>query len=169
MAIRRDLGLWSMGRARRGGAQRRQQCAVWSIATTVDVSDRKKPPLGALIRRPISLLALVPTPVVLFVAGAVAGAVGKTVVAPLDRVKILLQVQGGLERGAVREAAVKGGALRSLWAICQSEGILGFWKGNVPQVDSLINESDNDFNHVINASCFEWCPTVQCSWDPMNC
>lgn len=93
-----------------------------------------RPPVAVLLRRPVSLLALVPTPVVLFFAGAFAGAVGKTVVAPLDRVKILLQVRGGMQKGAVREAASQGKVLSSLWAICRTEGVLGFWKGNLPQV-----------------------------------
>ncbi len=52
---------------------------------------RRVPP-GVIVRRPLVALALVPRPLMLFMVGGVAGAIGKTITAPLDRVKILLQV-----------------------------------------------------------------------------
>jgi len=85
-------------------------------------------------RRPIALLGMVPRPVLLFTAGALSGAIAKTITAPLDRVKILLQVRGGLQEGAIAQAARSGSLIKSLIAVGQQEGILGFWKGNLPQV-----------------------------------
>ena len=53
------------------------------------------------------------------VCGGIAGVVAKSLVAPLERVRILRQVQGG--GGSSLEAAVK---------VFRSEGIFGFWAGN---------------------------------------
>ena len=94
----------------------------------------KLPVLEIASRRPLALLGLVPRPVVLFTAGALSGAIAKTITAPLDRVKILLQVRGGLQKGAIAEAAQSGSLLKSLLAVAKQEGVLGFWKGNLPQV-----------------------------------
>ena len=61
---------------------------------------------------------------------------GKTLTAPLDRVKLLLQTRGGLQAGALKEAARGGGVVGALVAIGKEEGFMGYWKGNVPQVHS---------------------------------
>jgi solute carrier family 25 (mitochondrial phosphate transporter), member 23/24/25/41 len=92
------------------------------------------PFLELVTRRPEALLSQVDRGAVLFVAGAVAGAIGKTVTAPFDRLKLLLQTKGGFQTGALAAAAKKGGLLGAFMAIGQQEGLMGYWRGNLPQV-----------------------------------
>ncbi len=61
---------------------------------------------------------------------------GKSLTAPLDRVKLLLQTRGGLGKTAVAAAARGGGVLDALAAIGREEGLRGYWKGNLPQARS---------------------------------
>lgn len=115
----------------------RQQGPCFELA--VDRHDghaqQDRPNIQHLLKhRPQALLSLLPRPVVLFTAGAVSGAIGKTLTAPLDRVKLLLQTSGGLQQGAVKHAVRKGGVWKALVAIGRTEGIKGYWKGNLPQV-----------------------------------
>ena len=55
-------------------------------------------------------------------AGALAGATAKTIEAPLDRVKIIFQVNK--ERFSLRAA------VRRMLEISRNEGVRGLWKGN---------------------------------------
>ncbi len=111
--------------------QRHAPCFELAVATNA----KDRPHARHLLsNRPLALLSLIPRPAVLFTAGAVSGAIGKTITAPLDRVKLLLQTSGGLQQGAVKQAVRKGGVWQALVAIGRTEGIKGYWKGNLPQV-----------------------------------
>ncbi|KXJ95451.1 mitochondrial thiamine pyrophosphate carrier 1 [Microdochium bolleyi] len=67
-------------------------------------------------------------------AGATAGLVSRFVIAPLDVVKIRLQLQThSFSRAALADGApVYKGTLKTLRHIVQTEGVRALWKGNVP-------------------------------------
>lgn len=44
------------------------------------------------------------------------------------------QVGGGRYSGEIAQAAAKGDVLKSLVAIAKQDGVLGYWRGNLPQV-----------------------------------
>lgn len=62
-----------------------------------------------------------------FFAGAVSGAVAKTVVAPFDRVKILMQVS---RMYGPAHGIYSGGVGATFRAVRAREGVAGFWRGN---------------------------------------
>ncbi|KAK9815602.1 hypothetical protein WJX72_006584 [[Myrmecia] bisecta] len=84
------------------------------------------------------MFAIQPLPVHKPLTGAVAGALGKTLTAPLDRVKLLLQTSGGLQTGALQKAAKGGNLVQAFLAIGKAEGLAGYWKGNIPQILRVI-------------------------------
>lgn len=59
-----------------------------------------------------------------FIAGGVAGAVSRTVVSPLERLKILFQIQSG-GKNEYNQSVMKG--LMKMW---RDEGWRGFMRGN---------------------------------------
>lgn len=94
------------------------------------------PTTAQLLKHPLALVALVPREAALFAAGAIAGAAAKSVTAPLDRIKLLMQTHG-LRAG--QESAKKAiGFIEAIALIGKEEGIKGYWKGNLPQVIRII-------------------------------
>ncbi|KAL9672671.1 hypothetical protein QQ045_028923 [Rhodiola kirilowii] len=94
------------------------------------------PTTAQFLKHPLALVACVPRDVTLFLAGAAAGAAAKTITAPLDRVKLLMQTYG-LRVG--QESAKKAiGFFEALALIGKEEGLKGYWKGNLPQVIRII-------------------------------
>lgn len=76
----------------RAGERKGERREEGGVEATTKTKGRGLPPAALLVRHPLAMLALVPHSAALFVAGAAAGAVAKSVTAPLDRVKILMQV-----------------------------------------------------------------------------
>jgi len=72
-------------------------------------------------------------------AGAVAGAFAKTATAPIERVKLLLQLRGSIKdkplfsEGNDHTNAIKKRKKSSAWNVAKSiyyeEGVLAFWRG----------------------------------------
>ena len=67
------------------------------------------------------------------VAGASAGALSKTAVAPIERVKLLMQLQKSITTSGNNNPKYS-----SAWNVAQTvyieEGLLAFWRGNTPNV-----------------------------------
>jgi solute carrier family 25 (mitochondrial adenine nucleotide translocator), member 4/5/6/31 len=66
------------------------------------------------------------------VAGAGAGALSRTLLAPVERVKLIQQLQGSLN--AEQQNLQQLSAIRVAWKIYREEGLLAFWRGNFPNV-----------------------------------
>jgi len=67
-----------------------------------------------------------------FVAGGVSAAVSKTVVAPLERVKLLLQIQDAHK--GIAAADKYNGVVDCFKRVNNEQGFLSFWRGNVVNV-----------------------------------
>ncbi|KAH7686470.1 Mitochondrial carrier protein [Dioscorea alata] len=78
----------------------------------------------------VSLLDLVPVYIKELIAGGAAGGFSKTAVAPLERVKILMQTRTSEFKSL--------GIFQSLNKVKQQEGILGFYKGNGASVLRIV-------------------------------
>ncbi|KAJ0699644.1 putative mitochondrial carrier protein [Helianthus annuus] len=106
---------------------------------TVSLMDKRveamlefEPTATQLLKNPLAIVALVPKDAAVFAAGALSGAAAKTVTAPLDRIKLIMQTHG-LRVG--QESAKKAiGFMQAFVSVGKQEGIKGYWKGNFAQV-----------------------------------
>merc|ERR1719505_59428 len=86
-----------------------------------------------------------------FVAGGVSAAVSKTVVAPLGRVKLLLQIQDAHK--GIAAADKYNGVVDCFKRVNNEQGFLSFWRGNVVNVvryfptQALISPSKTSSRH----------------------
>lgn len=67
-------------------------------------------------------------------AGGIAGAISKTVVAPIERVKLLLQTQDSNPRIKSGEIARYKGIIDCFVRVTAEQGISSFWRGNMANV-----------------------------------
>eukprot|EP01091_Cochliopodium_minus_P009391 TRINITY_DN2306_c0_g1_i2.p1 TRINITY_DN2306_c0_g1~~TRINITY_DN2306_c0_g1_i2.p1 ORF type:complete len:484 (-),score=113.65 TRINITY_DN2306_c0_g1_i2:107-1558(-) len=75
------------------------------------------------------------------VAGGVAGAISRTLTAPMDRLKVLLQAGGSLGKDNQKITGIRQG----LTLIYKTEGLRAFWKGNGANVFKIMPESSIKF------------------------
>ncbi|KAL1321669.1 hypothetical protein HN51_066537 [Arachis hypogaea] len=94
------------------------------------------PTATQILKHPLAVIAFLPRDVSLFSAGAIAGAAAKTVTAPLDRIKLLMQTHG--VRVGQESAKKAMSFIEAITVIAKEEGIKGYWKGNLPQVIRVV-------------------------------
>mmetsp|Transcript_15269 Transcript_15269/g.30849 ORF Transcript_15269/g.30849 Transcript_15269/m.30849 type:complete len:334 (+) Transcript_15269:328-1329(+) len=86
------------------------------------------------------------------IAGAAAGAFARTAVAPIDRVKLIVQLRGSIQppsrpqQQAPLSVAQHRGAIQIFRAIMRDEGVLSLWRGNAPTL--LIEAGSTALNFV---------------------
>ncbi|CAK9312451.1 unnamed protein product [Citrullus colocynthis] len=85
---------------------------------------------GSSAKREVSYIDSLPVYVKELIAGGAAGAFAKTAVAPLERIKILLQTR--------TEGFHSLGVFQSLKKVLKHEGVCGFYKGNGASVVRII-------------------------------
>ncbi|XP_071738483.1 probable envelope ADP,ATP carrier protein, chloroplastic [Rutidosis leptorrhynchoides] len=124
--INHDLMVFPTTRAAGGGG---------GFATVSMLDERSlelEPSVAQLLKHPLAIVALVPKDAAVFTAAAFSGAAAKTLTAPLDRIKLIMQTHG-LRVG--QESAKKAiGFIQAFVSVGKQEGIKGYWKGNLAQV-----------------------------------
>jgi solute carrier family 25 phosphate transporter 23/24/25/41 len=108
---------------------------------------------GDVCGAPLTIMQSIPLPARLMAAGGLAGTVTKTATAPLDRIKVLLQVQA-------MNKAVDGkyvGIVGSTRMILQEEGMRAMWRGNWANCARIVPvyASRFAFNDLIRAQIVE--------------
>ena len=93
-------------------------------------------------------------------AGGIAGAAARTITAPLDRVKILMQTQRLSSSGASDKYT-------SLWQalarVAREDGIKGYWRGNFANCIRVVPYSATQFvtfEHLKNISFVDFLPSI---------
>ncbi|KAI3750440.1 hypothetical protein L2E82_21076 [Cichorium intybus] len=124
-----------------GGGRRRPSggggfASVSMMEKRIEATLEFEPTAAQLFKHPLAIVALVPKEAAVFAAGAFSGAAAKTVTAPLDRIKLIMQTHG-LRVG--QESAKKAiGFIQAFVAVGKQEGIKGYWKGNFAQVARVL-------------------------------
>ncbi|KAK8597578.1 hypothetical protein V6N13_094981 [Hibiscus sabdariffa] len=85
---------------------------------------------GSATRSDVSFVDCLPVYVKELIAGGTAGAIAKTTIAPLERIKILLQTR--------TDGFQSLGVCQSLRKVLKHEGVMGFYKGNGASVIRII-------------------------------
>jgi solute carrier family 25 (adenine nucleotide translocator) protein 4/5/6/31 len=67
-----------------------------------------------------------------WLAGGVAGCIAKTVTAPIERVKLLIQTQAANPRIVSGEVQAYSGMVSTVRRVCAEQGVGALWRGNVP-------------------------------------
>ena len=102
------------------------------LGIVTDTSGSRAGGLGADGRAPAA---------VVLISGAVAGVVSRTATAPLDRLKVLMQVGGVSGTSTVNRIGRRRGVVEGLQAIYKADGIAGFFQGNGANVVKIVPES----------------------------
>ena len=83
------------------------------------------------------------------VAGAASGALSKTVTAPLERLKLILQVRKDVSRHQKHPSMMQTAVM-----LYRTDGLRGFWRGNLPAVLRVSGTA------AINFTCMDYYKTV---------
>jgi solute carrier family 25 (mitochondrial adenine nucleotide translocator), member 4/5/6/31 len=85
-------------------------------------------------------------------AGAMSGAIVRTATAPIERVKLILQLQGSSPSLSLTQATTISNNSKkiSAWSVCRqiyrNEGFLAFWRGNLQNVIRVAGQAGLNFS-----------------------